>query len=887
MRHPNQWCGLFPLLLVFVNISFQKVFFIFYFSAIVPILVYTSASGRTTPLRTGAPARLNNSTHSTRNTETMRSSRWCVALSVLLCFTCSVAQSRRSAPSSDGQTIALWLFDEPQSLYPSASLDDSSSHDQLMALGLGGRIVGGKFGNALDPVDYPPLQLPNGEARFGLAPAPAETDQSAQPLTWANAKFAALMTSGENHLRKVPFANASDTRLNLGNFDWTVEFWYLPERTSVETATVFELGSGPRGIGREVTRLSLDAAGGRFEFENSAGHCRVQGRSDARALRPASGRWVHLAFVYTESDHRIRHFVNGRLQPASPSCQVAALPHGDAAYFTVARDGAWQHPLPGRIDELRFSEGAVYSANFTPPDSFAPVPPQSTLPQAQPLPLLFPESKDKDSSPVQLGGRKYVFIDGAILDKSDDIAFTVNPPRQEQVVLEYTPNLTKHVSVLEDANGLIRLYYEGPDDTLAVATSKDGLHFTLPDVGHGEYKGQRNIVTTDHAVLGNVFLDPTAPPASHYKMVSGIKGREIYLFTSPDGFTFHRWRTSVLPFWGASQSNVFWDDQQQVFLGYHRSDFHATPGGATQRESVYTRVKDLYTPWPYHQVTQQETWAAAKTVNLRRLQPHFLDNGPLAPGGIGLEFPPVFGPIPQDAPGTDIYVAQAVKYPWAPDTYVAFPAVYFHYEGDGPAARQILGSKEAARGSGVVETEVAVSRDGEHWTRYPRPVYIGLGEHGGRILHMAYMAEGMVRRGNEIWQYYLGDDHYHSWIVRTPTHRAIFRVVQRLDGFVSADAAYTGGMMETRPFIFSGKSLELNVKTEATGSVQVGFEDPGGAPIPGYSVDDCVYLNTDELAAKVAWLKAGSDVSSLAGKPVRLVFRMRGAKLFSFQFVPE
>ena len=157
--------------------------------------------------------------------------------------------------------------------------------------------------------------------------------------------------------------------------------------------------------------------------------------------------------------------------------------------------------------------------------------------------------------------------------------------------------------------------------------------------------------------------------------------------------------------------------------------------------------------------------------------------------------------------------------------------------------------------------------------------------HGDRVLHMAYMGEGMIRRDNEIWQYYLGDPHYHSWFNRTPPNRAVYRVVQRLDGFVSADAPYTGGTMETRPFLFSGKKLLLNVKTEATGDVQVGIEDEQGRPIPGFSAGDCIYINTDSVAASVSWPHRGSNVSSLAKKPVRLFFRMRGAKLFAFQFV--
>src|SRR5579884_3044724 len=87
------------------------------------------------------------------------------------------AQQPYAPPTPDGQTIALWLFDEPQTLYPSASIDDTSWHDYVMALGLGGRIVAGKFGNALDAIPYPPIQFPAGDAKFGLSPAPPEPDQ--------------------------------------------------------------------------------------------------------------------------------------------------------------------------------------------------------------------------------------------------------------------------------------------------------------------------------------------------------------------------------------------------------------------------------------------------------------------------------------------------------------------------------------------------------------------------------------------------------------------------------------------------------------------------------------------------------------------------------------
>lgn len=38
---------------------------------------------------------------------------------------------------------------------------------------------------------------------------------------------------------------------------------------------------------------------------------------------------------------------------------------------------------------------------------------------------------------------------------------------------------------------------------------------------------------------------------------------------------------------------------------------------------------------------------------------------------------------------------------------------------------------------------------------------------------------------------------------------------QRLDGFVATEAAYTGGMLTTRPLRFHGNRLKLNIDTGA------------------------------------------------------------------------
>ncbi|MEO8029088.1 MAG: hypothetical protein ABI823_21585, partial [Bryobacteraceae bacterium] len=423
-------------------------------------------------------------------------------------------------------------------------------------------------------------------------------------------------------------------------------------------------------------------------------------------------------------------------------------------------------------------------------------------------------------------------------------------------------------------------------------TSRDGIHWDRPDVGHGAYKGQRNIVLPKPVGMGVVFLDPNAPPQRRYKYVSGIKRQGIYVFYSSDGYRFEQHETSALPFSAGSQSSAYYDDQRQLYVFQHRSDYGMTPGGATSRRFLLSEVTNLFEPWPFERLTAERTAQIAKTEPIQNLKvdPWFLDNGPLVPSGFGAELPTVMAPDARiDPVGTDIYVTDAQKYPWAPDTYLAFPAMYFHYQKDGPPSRRALGEPNLKRGSGVVETQLAVSRDGLDWHRYPRPAYVPLGGEGSDREHMLFVTPGMVRRGNEIWQFVGGHGGsgtgYHTPFNKDDRPAPLYRYVQRVDGFVAAEAAYTGGTITTKPFRFDGNRLKLNIDASGVGFAQAGFLDQDGKPIPGYSVDDCVYINGDFLDAKVEWRGKGVDVSALEGKTVQLVFRMRGARLFALQFI--
>ena len=74
----------------------------------------------------------------------------------------------------------------------------------------------------------------------------------------------------------------------------------------------------------------------------------------------------------------------------------------------------------------------------------------------------------------------------------------------------------------------------------------------------------------------------------------------------------------------------------------------------------------------------------------------------------------------------------------------------------------------------------------------------------------------------------------------------------------------------------------INFKSP-NGFVKVGILDENGRPLSGFSPAECDEINGDSVSQKVSW-KGNSDVSSLAGKPVKLRFDMMHAAVYNFQF---
>ena len=89
--------------------------------------------------------------------------------------------------------------------------------------------------------------------------------------------------------------------------------------------------------------------------------------------------------------------------------------------------------------------------------------------------------------------------------------------------------------------------------------------------------------------------------------------------------------------------------------------------------------------------------------------------------------------------------------------------------------------------------------------------------------------------------------------------------------------------MITKPFTFSGKELIINYATSAAGSLQVELQDADGQPLDGFALAESDVIFGDQVERVVGW-KGGSDVSQLAGQPVRLRCVLKDADLYSIRF---
>ena len=409
-------------------------------------------------------------------------------------------------------------------------------------------------------------------------------------------------------------------------------------------------------------------------------------------------------------------------------------------------------------------------------------------------------------------------------------------------------------------DGKYRLWY-GFTGGLAYAESDDGWSWEKPILNLIEHEGSKaNNLVLDTGIEGSVFLDPSAPDAERYKLVTmrasadhkgariegaelerclselkergippaEIFGKELQLVgavhgaVSPDGLSWTFLDEPLFEKFCDTQNVVLYDEASKKYVGYWRSS-------AGRRRSIARSETDDFRHWPLPDIVAQ-------------------------PDG---ELPPT----------DDYYTNGYSPYPGHDGFHLLFPAIY-------------------RRVRDLTEVSMAVSRDGINWSWPDRdqvipakPPYSGGLYPGPGLLPLSDDRWGLICRSQEALH---NEGYYYKPQVTRGELRWATWTRDRLSGLEATER----GQVTTNQMRASGDSLVLNYQTSPNGWIRVEFIEPTLwpparlEPTPGYSFGDCDELHGDELEKKVSW-NGNADLSSMKGKNLCMRIELCQATLFS------
>jgi len=508
-------------------------------------------------------------------------------------------------------------------------------------------------------------------------------------------------------------------------------------------------------------------------------------------------------------------------------------------------------------------------------------------------------------NPIELNSDPQFFLDHRFIAEREGIALEINPPTKAGQVLiperAWEAYRIVPVAVLED-QGVYKMWYsaiahyEGQPGKIpcprcrldnsgqkvvcvkcgwplvdidwmhkhllhkCFATSPDGIHWERPDLGLVEYAGNRKNNIFDFTGASCVpAINPLGPLAEKFMALSEYQGC-LYISVSPDGLRWVRKPGPVLPFSADTNNQLVYDPILRKYVAFLRG----FPGRRTTVRCEFSHLDEA--PWPYKNLHRQpdNTGTVYIEDELEKVM-DIDDHDPLLPG-------------------LDINHLSASLY--RSGVYLGFPGLFRKYPPGGLDGTGRENHRYFAQGNdGTFETQLAVSRDGRHWSRPDRQPYVPLGLLGAPDGGLIMVAPGLIERDQEIYQYYAGVRSTHG--IFDPgaelAAASIFRLIQTRDRFISASAGSPGGRFVTPPLVHQGRTLELNIDCGGLGEASLQILDAGGTPIPGFTQADCDRVDLNPLCHRMTW-RGRSDLGQTAGKPIRLEFGMRASKLFTFRF---
>lgn len=143
------------------------------------------------------------------------------------------------------------------------------------------------------------------------------------------------------------------------NGDYTIDFWVYPRTTSSnEWQVVLYLGGN--SVGTANIRMQVDHTQNKIIFFISQGSGWIANNA---AVAISMSKWQHIAWVYSKATKNLMLFVDG-VKKWSINYNPTSAP-GSMYYIGVG----WENKLADNSyrDEIRFSNVARWTTNFTPP----------------------------------------------------------------------------------------------------------------------------------------------------------------------------------------------------------------------------------------------------------------------------------------------------------------------------------------------------------------------------------------------------------------------------------------------------------------------------------------------------------------------------------------
>lgn len=485
------------------------------------------------------------------------------------------------------------------------------------------------------------------------------------------------------------------------------------------------------------------------------------------------------------------------------------------------------------------------------------------------LPFLFLCASIASAEVTSIGSRRELFVDKLLIDQMQGASLRLHHPEEAGVAVKFDQpwegRFSAYITVIHnDEANKFQMYYRGnagfkdgtSGEVTCYAESADGKTWVKPKLGLHEINGSKdnnimlaNLAPYTHNFAPFIDKRPGVPKEQRYKALAGLGGKSggLSSFVSADGLHWQKMQDTAVITKGAfdSQNVSFWSEAEQCYVAYFRvftagiiDEKNWKPKGV--RWVSRATSKDFLTWTDAVQMTCDQP--LVDHIYISQTNPYF--NAPHLYISTAARF----------MPGKDVLDEQAKKY-LAEDTK-AYPALI---KDCSEAVLMTSRAGTTAYNRSFMESFVRPGLHFRNWTSRSN-----------------YPACGVVQTGKSEMSLYV-ERHYGQ------STALLQRFTLRLDGFASLHADYAGGEMTTKPFTFTGKALHLNLSTGAAGSVAVEIQDAEGKPLPGFTLDDCKAISYDDIDRVIAW-KAGSDVSALAGKPVRLRWVLKDADVFSFRF---